>query len=247
MVVVSHGITDPGCVRTTNEDRILADDAGRLYVVCDGIGGRRRGEVAAEVAVHTIQQYIASSADPTEVTWPFGFNARISFAANRLLTAIRLANRQVWRRSEESMESLGMGTTITAMLIDGHSAAIANIGDSRTYCFRDGRLAQLTTDDTAVLNLPSGDASSGTTARRILTSAVGSQEDVEVHLRDELLHAGDVLLLCSDGLHSAIADEQIAALLARQEAAPSVAGALIEAARAANASDNVSVIVLQCR
>src|ERR1039457_1574204 len=113
MGLTSQGLTDSGCVRSENQDRILFDDTLGLYVVCDGMGGRRRGDLAAELATDSIRQYVESSRDPKEVTWPYGYSLQMSFAANRLLTAAKLANRQVWRRSEEAIEYLGMGTTIT--------------------------------------------------------------------------------------------------------------------------------------
>ena len=246
MPLVSHGLSDPGCARTTNEDRILVDDSLGLYVVCDGIGGRRRGELAASIAVETIHQYIESSGDPTEVTWPFGFNAQISFAGNRLVTAIRLANRRVWRRSEEAMDSVGMGTTITALLTDAASDAVANIGDSRAYRLRTAALEQLSRDDTALIDLPSTTPAMKS-VRRILTSSVGSQETIDIHLREEPLLAGDRLLLCSDGLYSCVSDERIAQLMAADGSAEHQTAELIDAARGAGAPDNVSAIVLQCR
>jgi serine/threonine protein phosphatase PrpC len=104
MPLLSQGVTDAGSVRTHNEDRILLNDDLGLYVVCDGIGGRRKGELAAEIASSAIAHYVESSRNPMEVTWPYGFNLQLSLAANRLLTAAKLANRQVWRRSEESLE-----------------------------------------------------------------------------------------------------------------------------------------------
>lgn len=131
MIPTSAGVTDAGCSRSENQDRILFDDHLGLYAVCDGLGGRRRGDVAAQLAIDAIRQSIESSRDPEEITWPYGYHPAMSFGANRLATAARLANRQVWRKSEESIAFLGMGTTISAVLVADGAAVVTNIGDSR--------------------------------------------------------------------------------------------------------------------
>ena len=250
MILTSQGLTDPGSVRSANQDRILCDDDLGLYVVCDGLGGRRRGDVAAELATETIRQYVECSRDPKEVTWPYGFNLHMSLAANRLSTAARLANRKVWRRSEESIEYLGMGTTISAVLLDARSAAVANVGDTRVYLFRGGRLEQLSIDDTAVGgHVPPGGLTLGeisqSSVRSVLTQAAGSREDAEVHLKECPLEDGDIMLLCSDGLHGIVPEERISAILSSAESLADRAAALLAAAREAGAPDNVSVVVFQ--
>jgi PPM family protein phosphatase len=251
MGLTSQGLTDPGCVRPENQDRILFDDALGLYVVCDGMGGRRRGDFAAELATDSIRQYVESSRDPKEVTWPYGYNLQMSFAANRLLTAAKLANRQVWRRSEEAIEYLGMGTTITAVLFDNGSAAIVNIGDSRVYLWRAATLEQLSVDDTVGGPGPTGAFSMEMVRqpmlRSVLTRAAGSQENADVHLKECKLEAGDVLLLSSDGLHGIVPDDRIGSILAAAESVNAAAAALIAAARDAGAPDNVSAVVVEYR
>src|SRR5262249_21368125 len=131
--LTSYGKTDVGSVRQNNEDRILVDDALCAYAVFDGMGGQRGGEVAAETARTTVQTYLTSSRLPMEVTWPYGYDINLQLESNRLLTALQLANRQVWRRSEESLEFAGMGTTIAAILIAGTNFSVTNVGDSRVY------------------------------------------------------------------------------------------------------------------
>src|SRR5579884_2822295 len=253
MPLTSHGVTDPGCVRTSNQDRILRDDELGLYIVCDGLGGRRRGDIAADMAIEAIRQYVESSINPKEVTWPYGYNLQLSYAANRLLTATKLANRQVWRRSEQSLEYLGMGTTIGAVLIDSGVAAVANIGDSRVYLFRDGGLQQLTIDDTvAAQGGLTGDVTgeltkaAGISVRNILTRAAGSEEMAESHLVECRLQDGDTLLLCSDGLHACVDDQRIReAMAASQHDIKETCSALVALARAVGAPDNVSVVVVR--
>ncbi|HEY2015557.1 MAG TPA: protein phosphatase 2C domain-containing protein [Bryobacteraceae bacterium] len=245
MPVTSHGCSDIGCVRTENEDRILFDDALGLYVVCDGIGGRRRGDMAAEIATNTIRDYIESSINPREVTWPYGYALQKSFAGNRLLTAVKMANRQVFRRGEESLQSLGMGTTVTAVLVDGSTAAVANIGDSRVYLLRGGRLEQLSVDDTVSMGLHAPDGTSQ--VRSVLTRAAGSEQNVDVHLKELELSDRDTLLLCSDGLYGYVPEEPIAVLLASAPTIRQGAEALIAAARTEGAPDNASAVLLEYR
>jgi len=175
----------------------------------------------------------------------------MSFAANRLVTAAKLANRQVWRRSDEAIEYLGMGTTIVALLFEPGSAAIANIGDSRAYLWRAGSLEQLSVDDTIDgSRLPAGESSRGPARQKmlhsVLTHAAGSLEHAEVHLKECPLQDDDILFLCSDGLHGFVSEDRIAAVLS-SESVSSVAASLISAVREAGAPDNVSVVLVQCR
>jgi serine/threonine protein phosphatase PrpC len=250
MISISAGVTDAGRSRSANQDRILFDDHLGLYVVCDGLGGRRRGDVAAELATEAIRWYIESSKDPKEITWPYGYNLALSFGANRLATACRLANRQVWRRSEESLEFLGMGTTISAVLVADGAAVVTNIGDSRVYLFRDSHLEQLSVDDTAAgSHMPTREIAmtdiTFPAIRSVLTRAAGSQEDSDVHLKEFALQPGDVLLLCSDGLHGCVSDEQILKVFENRSGVQAASEALLAAAMSAGAPDNVSAVVVR--
>jgi serine/threonine protein phosphatase PrpC len=244
MILTSAGATDPGCVRSENQDRILRDDGLGFYAVCDGLGGRRCGDVAADIALSAMRRYIESSRDPMEVTWPYGYNLQYSLAVNRLMTAARIANRQVWRRSEESIEYIGMGTTIAAVLAGARDIAVVNIGDSRVYLFRNSALEQLSVDDTIAGPGEVASDNARGLVRHILTRAAGSQETVDVHVRDCAIAAGDMVLLASDGLHGCIGDAEIAALLGAAARPAAAVDHLLEASKRAGAPDNVSAIVL---
>jgi PPM family protein phosphatase len=250
MTMESHGVTHAGLVRSENQDRILVLPELGCYIVCDGMGGQRCGELAAEIAIEVLQHYIECSRNPSEVTWPFGYNMTLSLDANRLFTSIRLANRQVTRRSEEDLQCSGMGSTVVAVLCRGNRAAMASVGDSRVYRFRGGALEQLTSDDTmAGLMLGKGiitvEGAAVHPMRSILTQALGSQADVEAHVRDEELLEGDILLLCSDGLYNAVDHPGIIETLSTPAPVEGCAQALLDRALAAGASDNVSVILLR--
>jgi len=246
----SHGVTDTGCIRQDNEDRILIDEDLGVFIVADGMGGHRHGELAAELAISTLRYYIESSRNLRELTWPFGYNFDLSFEANRLVTGILLANRQIWKRAGDGPEYAGMGSTIVAALVNGSRATVANVGDSRGYLFRDGKLSQVTFDDTwlnVVLRRDPGDEEQyrNHPMRDVLTQAAGSQNDVEVHTVDVALENGDALLLCSDGLYGVVEEDGIAAVLRSGESVQQSVVRLREAARAGGGPDNISCIVVR--
>jgi len=250
MVIESFGRTDRGCVRNENEDRILIDDLLGLYLVCDGMGGSNRGDIAAELAADAVRYYIDVSIDRYDVSWPFGYTFELSLDANRLVTAIRLANREVWRMAQQNLECAGMGTTVAAVLISEGCAVIGNVGDSRVYICRDHQLKQVTVDDTMVASmvrrglLPAGGAEAHP-MRNVITQAAGSQEDVEVHLHEHAIGSGDALLICSDGLYNPVKEPDILAALTDGGNPEMAATKLVDAAIRWGAPDNVSAVVLR--
>lgn len=221
-----------------------------LFVVCDGMGGHQHGEIAAELAKTAIRFSVDASRDRLDVSWPFGFSFDLSLDANRLATGVRLANRQVWRRAEQSVECSGMGTTVAAVLLCGAQAIVANVGDSRAYLLRAGALEQLTVDDTMIgsllqRGLISTEDMRTHPMRNVLTQSAGSQETVEVHVREETLQRNDILLLCSDGLHGVIGDEGIRAIVAAEGQMERCVGRLIAAAKNEGGPDNISAVVMR--
>jgi len=214
------------------------------------MGGHESGELAAEVAVETIRYYIDSSSDRQDVDFPFGYSPQLSLNSNRLRTALRLANRDVWRSAANSVQNAGMGTTIAAILVEGHTAALAHVGDSRIYRWTTGALERWTEDDNMVDGLVRRGLLAPADAihhpmRNVLTQAAGSQEDLDPHCRDETLTAGDCMVIASDGLHSVAEDAEIEAVVGASHSAESRACALRDLALRRGAPDNVSVIVLR--
>ena len=250
-MIESCGVTECGRVRTENQDRILTDAALGLYVVADGMGGHQHGELAAQLAISTVRFYIESSSDRFDVTWPFGYDFNLSIDANRLTTAIQLANRQVWNHSQQSPECVGMGTTIAAALVRDDHAVVANVGDSRVYLFRRGELKQLTYDDTFINSLgmrddPNLQGLLNHPMRNVLTQAAGSREEVEVHIVEQEIESGDRFLLCSDGLHGVIGDAEIHSIVGADGCLEATARRLNDVVHANGAPDNVSVVLLNC-
>lgn len=244
-----QGISEAGPVRANNEDRILLDPDLGLFVVADGMGGHRHGQMAAELACNALRHYLESSCNPGEVTWPFGYNWKLSLNENRLITGVLLANQYIWKRSEEDPAYAGMGSTVVAVLIEGESASIANIGDSRAYLFREGQLSQLTVDDTW-LNVVLTEGTLNREAllrhpmRNILTQAAGAQRNLDVHTYELELKSEDLLMLCSDGLHGVVSDESISAVLASQRSIDEQVMELTRAAISGGGPDNISCILL---
>jgi len=245
----AHGLTDIGCVREKNEDRILLDQSLGLFVVADGMGGHSHGEMAAELGIATMQHYIESSRDRLDVTWPYGYNFDLSIDANRLSTSIQLANSQVWRQAEQAPEYAGMGTTIAAVLVSDNKLTVGNVGDSRVYLWHGGSLEQLTQDDTWVKAI-SGRGNqidvSRHPLRNFLTQAAGSKGMVDVHTAEADLAPGDLILLCSDGLHGFVPDAEIAAAMGAGPSLKGIAANLLQHAKDAGGLDNISVILLAC-
>jgi serine/threonine protein phosphatase PrpC len=248
-MIESYALTDTGCVRTENQDRVLTDHSLNLFVVADGMGGHSHGELAAELAISTIRYYVGSSQDRFDVTWPFGYNFEISVDANRMSTAIQLANRQVWNHAQQSPECAGMGTTVAAILLSEGNVVIGNVGDSRVYLLRGNELKQISFDDTFVntVALQAGanvEEMANHPMRNVLTQAAGSQDTLDVHIVEQPLESGDLYLICSDGLHGVIGNAAIRSILGAGEYLERAAVRMKDAARAQGGPDNISVVLM---
>ena len=173
--------TDIGRRRALNEDTVFAADG--LFVVCDGMGGYKAGDAASQLATEVITMFVNRSGEDTEITWPYGFRPDMSFDGNRLRTAIKLANRAVFRKGASSEDYSGMGTTVVAMIASPSRAQMtfAHVGDSRIYLAREGIIEQLTRDDSWA------NVWGDKTMKHVLTKALGAQEDVDFEVRDREL------------------------------------------------------------
>ena len=248
----SYGQTDVGRRRKLNEDSFDVDDAIGLYVVCDGMGGHNAGEVASKLALETIKGFVDKSEKEKEITWPYGLDVNLSFHGNRLCTAIKLANRKVFKTADSQEEYTGMGTTVVTGLVAGNVLTVGWAGDSRAYLFRGGALSQLSRDDSwftaawseGILTVEEIERHP---LKNVITKAVGAKETIEPQAVEQILQDGDIALICSDGLHSMINDDRIQSIMATNEKKPLADGcaSLIAAALEAGGKDNVSVILLR--
>jgi protein phosphatase len=224
--------TDTGRQRRENEDSALAQ--APVFVVADGMGGAQAGEVASRIAVEAFAQGLPASGTPEQ----------------RLVTRVQEANRRIFDVSRSERERAGMGTTLTAAYLDDSHLTIAHVGDSRAYLFRGGSLKRLTQDHSLVDELVrrgklTEEQAAEHPQRSIITRALGPEPEVEVDTWTYPVRAGDVLMLCSDGLTSMVAEERVEEILASSDTLKSAAQALIDEANAAGGRDNITVVLFR--
>jgi PPM family protein phosphatase len=232
--VTARGRSDVGRVRSGNEDALFLGTT--LFAVADGMGGHRGGEVASATALAPLAALDGRRFhDPDE-------------ALDALSDAVVRANADVARRSHEDPELEGMGTTLTAVMVDGRDAFLVHVGDSRAYLARGDRFVQLTEDHTLVQALiDQGRITRDDVAthphRSVITRAVGVASAVEVDALRLTLRDGDRIVLCSDGLSGVVDDEAIARVVRAEDPATAVEE-LVDAANDAGGPDNVTVVVV---
>jgi serine/threonine protein phosphatase PrpC len=242
--------TDLGRVRKNNEDCCQVEPALNLYVLSDGMGGEAHGEVASSLIVQTIVTH-CQQAENSRATPTFGQpKPDVSERTNRLASAIHLANRKVFEMASTNPEQRGMGATIVAAWIEDQRLSLAHVGDSRAYLLRAGSLAQLTADHSLVaekvrIGILTPQEADMSEYQSVLTRAVGTNATVEVDTDEQMLLAGDALLLCSDGLTRMVTDPEIASTLLTTTSAQAAADRLVELANENGGVDNVSVIIVR--
>ena len=239
--------TDVG-PRKMNQDYLGSWPELGLFVVADGMGGHNAGEVASHLAVETIRSFIAESATSADITWPFGIEVKDSIDLNRLMTAVRLANRKIYHEGTKSPDLNGMGTTVVAALVAGDRITLVSVGDSRIYRLRSGNLEQLTKDDTWLASVlgekQAEDADPQHPLRHVLTSVVGTKDDVKPGSREEQLVAGDRFVLCTDGIHGKLDSAALATVLGGASSATEGAEQLVNEAITRGTSDNATALVI---
>jgi protein phosphatase len=247
----AFGQTDVGRRRKLNEDNFLVDTEANLFAVCDGMGGHNAGEVASKLAIETLGAFIRRSHKEKEITWPYGLDVNLSFDGNRIKTAIKLANKKVFKAADNRDDYTGMGTTAVAGIVNEDLLTVGSAGDSRCYVVSGGKLVQVTRDDSwvsaawaeGILNAQEIERHP---LRNVITKAVGAKEDIEIDVVERKLLTGDLVLICSDGLHSMISDEKIQGALVPVPASLEEGVAkLIAAANEAGGKDNVSVVLVR--
>jgi len=224
--------TDTGRQRRDNEDSAFARPP--VFVVADGMGGAQAGEVASRLAIEAFEHGLPDDGSPEE----------------RLAARVREANRQIYDRSRADRGRAGMGTTLTAAYVDDAHVAIAHVGDSRAYLFRNGTLQRLTQDHSLVDELVrrgklTEEQAAEHPQRSIITRALGPEPDVEVDTWTYPARSGGVVLLCSDGLTSMISEELVREVLSAHDNLDAAADALIHEANEAGGRDNITVVLFR--
>ncbi len=251
MKAQAAGLSDVGLQREHNEDSYAVVGAHQLFIVADGMGGHRAGDVASRLASESITEFF-NRTESEDVTWPFHFDSDLSDEENRLLTAIRLANRQIYEHSIRNRDLRGMGTTVVGALFNATSGRmyIGHVGDSRAYRVRAGEITQLTRDHSllndylaAMPDMP--EEQRNELPKNVITRALGMQDNVEIDLIQDQGEVGDFYVLCSDGLSGMVTDEDICRAIAESEDPAGACERLVTMANENGGEDNVTAVVIE--
>jgi len=247
--IKSFGLTDVGLLRTHNEDCFDTDDHHRIYIVADGMGGHNHGEVASQIAVDSIHEFITQARDH-DSTLPLSYDSGLHQHSNQLKRSIQVAHDQVLSAIRKDGSLLGMGTTVVGAMVKGDVLAIAHVGDSRGYRLRNGHLELLTQDHTwvneqVVAGYLSEDQAKTHPLKNVVTRALGGDSEIVVDVLETRIEHGDLLLLCSDGLTTMLSDQEIHAHLSADSSIQAIGQRLIKEANARGGFDNITVVLFE--
>jgi protein phosphatase len=233
----AFGLSDPGCVRSNNEDYFISDSESGIFILADGMGGANAGECASRLSAETIYEYLLHTANADGL--------------NLLEQGFVEANRAVREAARSNPELTGMGTTLVVARDLGEARMeIGSVGDSRAYLCSQGLLSLLTQDQTWVAEVGarlglSEEVLKKHPMRHVLTMAVGSTEELRVATRVVQMRPGDFVLLCSDGLHGIISENLLSETLDSEKTLPEKCHYLVEAAKNEGGPDNVTVVLIK--
>ncbi len=250
MRAIAFGMTDIGLQRDHNEDSYAVLNEYGLYIVADGMGGHRAGDVASRIATDSISEFFRSTASD-DATWPIAFDANLTEDENRLLSGILIANRRIFERSIRSRECAGMGTTVVGAVFSKrrNRLYVGHVGDSRAYRVRAGTIQQLTRDHSLIndylMAMPElTEEQRAELPKNVITRALGMHDNVAVDLMSDEPRIGDVYLLCSDGLSGMITDDQICDLVSTSRDTSEMCRRLIAKANELGGEDNITALVV---
>ena len=247
MNIEAYAATDTGPVREHNEDGWFVDLEGGVFAVADGMGGHAAGEVAARIAIETVQDVLLGEHDPDETVLHVEVENPQAALMERLRYCMNQASIRIRMEADLKPTYAGMGTTLVVIQIEGDTAHIAHVGDSRAYRFRDDSIERLTRDHTVVQQEVDAGRLTPELARivphkNILTKSVGYHGPVEPDTSTTEVQTGDLFVLCSDGLSDPLDDATIADIC-RNTHPEDLAQELMERALEAGGEDNVTVVV----
>ena len=241
MVLDVWGKTDVGLKRDNNQDSILVDKNLSLFVVADGMGGHRGGEVASAMAVETVHEILEEQFESSQKVVP----------RDALKMAYREASRRIFHKSNhERTELMGMGTTMVLAFAYEGKFYVANVGDSRAYLYKESNLWQITEDHSLINEairagtVDPNKPDAGLVGRNVITRSVGFEEDVDVDVIERELIPGEIYLLCSDGLSGLVSNEKLAEIFRKNQPGSTVEK-FIDEAKKAGGDDNISAIVIK--
>ncbi|MFG1487122.1 Stp1/IreP family PP2C-type Ser/Thr phosphatase [Halobacteriovorax sp. RZ-1] len=245
MDIICAGVSDIGRKRETNQDSIYVGNSSKLYVVADGMGGHSGGELASTMAIKYVAEKVkelkASSTDTSTV----------------LKDSVHFANEKIKNYADEEPSLKGMGTTVVGILFGEDKASIANVGDSRAYVITQGQIFQLTKDHSVIqekinFGIYTREQAANDPNKNYLSRTVGFESGIEVDLYDYKPNKGDIFLLCSDGLHGKLSDEDILFIISdmikkndelSHQLIHDCAQTLVRQANEHGGQDNISVIL----
>jgi protein phosphatase len=249
-VIESAGLSDTGKKRKDNEDTLLVDDGLGLYIVADGMGGHRAGEVASRLVVESMRGHIQRCRDGEAPSETGLADATLSAGANQVLAGILLSNRVVHDAANGTTDYRGMGTTLAVLFFDDRTLVAANVGDSPIFLVHKGRLERLSVPHTLLAESEAanhlGLERLGAEFSHVLTRAMGVKATVEANICEVPCFTGDILVICSDGLTDMVATEEILTSVTRHPPAEACRE-LVDLANDRGGTDNISVIVLRIK
>jgi PPM family protein phosphatase len=240
MMLDAFGLTDPGCVRSNNEDYFISDMEAGIFILADGMGGANAGEYASRLSAESLYEYLLNPANQD--------------APEALEQGFLQVNSAVRQAAGGNPELEGMGTTLLVARVTRNIGEgclhISSVGDSRAYLCSDGTLSLLTQDQTWVAEVGarlglSDEALKKHPMRHVLTMAVGSTDELRVFSRSVEMKPSDQILLCSDGLHGVLNEKTLGETLHSEKTLPEKCHYLVEAAKSAGGPDNVTVVLIQ--
>ncbi len=249
MRVVAAGSTHVGMKRSHNEDSLLLLPEHNLWIVADGMGGHACGEVASDLAVKTVAEFFEETAKDDEITWPYKLQKDKHYQENRLITGVMLANLRIWETAQADPTKKGMGTTIVATLFENEGVYVAHVGDSRVYRISDGEISQVTEDhsllnDYLKMKELTPEEIKKFPHKNVIVRALGMRETVKVDSQFIRPKAGDIFLLCSDGLSGMVTDDDLLKIVQQNsEDLDAACSELIAEANKNGGVDNITVIL----
>lgn len=248
MRMVVAGKTDVGCVRKHNEDNFLMDASLGLFVVADGLGGHAAGEVASQIVVDKVGQFISETVEQDR-TWPMEYDVSLPFDGNRLKAALMLSDQAIVDDIRSNPERESMGSTVVACLVHGRKITLVHVGDSRAYLLNGSGIRQVTRDHSWVAEQVANGILTPDEARKhpfrnVITQALGNGGDLDVAVQELEIHELDRLLLCSDGLSGMVPDDMILDIVQKASSLQVAADRLIERAKENGGEDNITVVIV---
>lgn len=240
--------SDVGNLRASNEDSFYISEDENLIIVCDGMGGQIAGGLASKIAVETVKDvYLNVEQDKLDKLFP-DLEGSLTGTARRLVAAVRLANRRIFKTAIKFPKLRGMGTTVAAITFDSNLATMVHVGDSRILRLSDNKILQLTEDHSWLNELIADDEIDEEdietfSKKNVITRALGSSPAIKIDIHCEKYKKDDMYILATDGMHNAIPQEEIKKLIYKSKNGilQKVAKFLIETAKAIDGSDNITV------